>query len=125
MAFIDRGGWPLACNFQIENLKGGKQMAKQIGYAVIGLGAVARTAVLPAFAHITPNSRLVAVISRDRAKAQTAAEPLRATAYQLDEFRQCLQREDVNALYIALPTSLHCDYTVEAARAGVHVICEA
>lgn len=100
-------------------------MAKQIGYAVIGLGAVARTAILPAFARVAHNSRLVAVISRDRAKAQAIAEPYRASAYQLEEFRQCLQREDVNALYIALPTSLHCDYTVEAARAGVHVVCEA
>jgi len=100
-------------------------MAKQIGYAVVGLGAVAQSAVLPAFARAAHNSRLVAVISRDRAKAQAAAEQFRASAYQLDEFRQCLQREDVNALYIALPTSLHCDYTVEAARAGIHVVCEA
>jgi predicted dehydrogenase len=44
-------------------------MAKQIGYAVMGLGALARTSILPAFARVT-NSRLVAVISRDRAKAQ-------------------------------------------------------
>ena len=100
-------------------------MAKQIGYAVIGLGAVARAAVLPAFAQSAHNSRLVAVISRDRAKAQAVAEQFHAVAYQIDELRQCLQREDVNALYIALPTSLHCDYTVEAARAGIHVVCEA
>jgi glucose-fructose oxidoreductase len=100
-------------------------MAKQIGYAVMGLGALARMSVLPAFARAAHNSRLVAVISRDRPKAEAVAAQFRAAAYRLDEFRQCLQREDVNALYIALPTSLHCDYTVEAARAGVHVLCEA
>jgi glucose-fructose oxidoreductase len=99
-------------------------MAKQIGYAVMGLGALARTSVLPAFTRAAHNSRLVAVISRDRAKAQAVGEQFRAAPYRLDEFRQCLQREDVNALYITLPTSLHCDYTVEAARAGVHVLCE-
>jgi predicted dehydrogenase len=99
-------------------------MAKQIGYAVMGLGALARTSVLPAFTRAAHNSRLVAVISRDRAKAQAVAEQFRAAPYRLDEFRQCLQRDDVNALYISLPTSLHCDYTVEAARAGVHVLCE-
>lgn len=99
-------------------------MAKQIGYAVMGLGARARTSVLPAFTRAGHNSRLVAVISRDRAKAQAVGEQFRAAPYRLDEFRQCVQREDVNALYIALPTSLHCDYTVEAARAGVHVLCE-
>lgn len=99
-------------------------MAKQIGYAVMGLGALARTSILPAFPRALHNSRLVAVISRDRDKAQAVGEQFRAAPYGLDEFRQCLQREDVNALYIALPTSLHCDYAVEAARAGVHVLCE-
>jgi glucose-fructose oxidoreductase len=35
-----------------------------------------------------------------------------------------LQRDDVHAVYIALPNSLHCDYAVEAARAGAHVLVE-
>jgi glucose-fructose oxidoreductase len=100
-------------------------MAREIGYAVMGLGQLTRMSVLPAFAHVAHNSRLVAVISRDRGKAEAVGGQFRAAPYRLDEFRQCLQREDVNALYIALPTSLHSDYTVEAARAGVHVICEA
>jgi glucose-fructose oxidoreductase len=100
-------------------------MAREIGYAIMGLGQLARTSILPAFAHVSHNSRLVAVISRDRAKAEAVGAQYRAVPYRLDEFRQCLAREDVNALYIALPTSLHSDYTVEAARAGVHVVCEA
>jgi predicted dehydrogenase len=95
-------------------------MARHIGYAVIGLGSVARRLVLPAF----DNSRLVAVVSGDRNKAQIVARELRVAAYHYDELRQCLQRDDVNAAYIALPNSLHCDYAVEAARAGVHVITE-
>jgi glucose-fructose oxidoreductase len=99
-------------------------MAKQIGYAVIGLGTIARTSVLPAFARTAENSRLVAVISGDRAKAQIVAQQFRAAAYHYDDLRQCLQRDDVNVLYITLPNSLHCDYAVEAARAGVHVLCE-
>ena len=99
-------------------------MAREIGYAVMGLGQLGRTSILPAFARVNHNSRLVAVISRDRAKAEAVGAQFRAAPYRLDEFRHCMQREDVNALYIALPTSLHSDYTVEAARAGVHVLCE-
>jgi glucose-fructose oxidoreductase len=99
-------------------------MAKQIGYAVVGLGDVAQQAILPAFARAAENSRLVAVVSGDRARAQEIAQEFRATPYHYDEFRQCLQRDDVNAVYIALPNAMHCDYTVEAARAGVHVLCE-
>jgi len=99
-------------------------MAKQIGYAVIGLGDIAQKAVLPAFARAAENSRLVAVMSGDRAKAQALGKEFRAAAYHYEELRQCLSRDDVNVAYIALPNSMHCDYTVEAARAGVHVLCE-
>jgi predicted dehydrogenase len=98
-------------------------MPKQIGYAVVGLGDVAR-AVLPAFAHAGETSRLVAVVAGDRARAQAIAHEYRAAAYHHDEFRQCLQRDDVNAVYLALPNSMHCEYAVEAARAGVHVLCD-
>ena len=98
-------------------------MAKQVGYAVLGAG-VARTAILPAFARATENSKLVAVVSADRADAQRVAQEFRATAYHFDELRQCLGREDVNAVWVAVPNALHCDYAVEAARAGVHVLCE-
>lgn len=99
-------------------------MAKQIGYAVIGLGNLARTFVLPAFTRATEHSRLVAVISGDPAKAQLVAQQYHAAAYHYDDLRQCLQRDDVNVLYITLPNALHCDYAVEAARARVHVLCE-
>jgi len=99
-------------------------MAKQIGYAVVGLGDVAQRGVLPALARAPDNSRLVAVVAGDRGRAQTIAQEFRAAAYHYDEFRQCLQRDDVNAVYLALPPAMRCDYAVEAARAGVHVLCE-
>jgi predicted dehydrogenase len=99
-------------------------MAKQIGYAVVGLSDVTPRAVLPGFARAAENSRLVAIVAADRARAQAAAQEFHAAAYQYDEFRQCLQRDDINAVYLTLPNSMHCDYAVEAARAGVHVLCE-
>jgi glucose-fructose oxidoreductase len=98
-------------------------MAKQIGYAVVGLGEIAQRGVLPALA-VADNSRLVAVVAADRARAQSVGQEFQAAAYPYDELRQCLQRDDVNAVYLALPPALHCDYAVEAARAGVHVLCE-
>jgi predicted dehydrogenase len=99
-------------------------MAKQVGYAVVGTGDLAQRGVLAAFARAADNSRLVAIVGTDRARAQALAHDFRASAYPIDEFRQCLQRDDVNAIYVAVPPSLHCDYAVEAARAGVHVLCE-
>jgi len=99
-------------------------MAKQIGYAVVGLGDLTQRGVLPAFARAAENSRLVAVIGPDRARMQSVAQEYRAAAYHVDELRQCLQRDDVNAVYLTAPNSMHCDYAVEAARAGIHVLCD-
>ncbi|HZF05872.1 MAG TPA: Gfo/Idh/MocA family oxidoreductase, partial [Patescibacteria group bacterium] len=99
-------------------------MAKQIGYAVVGAGPLVERALLPAFARAGGETRLAAIVSADRARAHALAQEHRATGYHYDEFRQSLQREDVQAVYLALPNSLHCDYAVEAARAGAHVVCE-
>ena len=44
------------------------------------------------------------------------------TACSYDQFDNCLR--EVDAVYIALPDSMHPEYTVRAAKAGVHVLCE-
>ena len=98
-------------------------MPKEIGYAVVGAGDLTRQAVLPAF-NTAQHSRLVAIVGSDRAQAQALAHQHRVTGYHFEEFRQCLNRDDVQAVYIALPNSMHCDYTVDAARAGMHVLCD-
>jgi predicted dehydrogenase len=99
-------------------------MAKQIGYAVVGAGLLVERALLPAFARAGEETRLAAIVSPDRSRAQTLAQEHHVPGYHYDEFRQSLQREDVQAVYLALPNSLHCDYAVEAARAGAHILCE-
>jgi glucose-fructose oxidoreductase len=94
-----------------------------VRYAVVGLGHIAQVAVLPAFAHARGNSRLVAVVSGDAAKRRAVARRYRLDhAFGYDDYDACL--EQVDAVYIALPNSQHAEYTVRAARAGVHVLCE-
>jgi glucose-fructose oxidoreductase len=96
---------------------------RTIRYAVVGLGHIAQVAVLPAFAHARRNSRLTAVVSGDRTKRREIAKRYSLDrAFGYDEFDECLQ--SVDAVYIALPNSMHADYTIRAARAGVHVLCE-
>src|SRR5687767_14345346 len=96
---------------------------KPIRYAVVGLGHIAQVAVLPAFAHAKRNSRLVALVSDDRIKRQELSRRYRVEAtFSYDDYDACL--EQVDAVYIALPNSLHAEYTIRAARAGVHVLCE-
>jgi predicted dehydrogenase len=98
-----------------------------IGYAVLGLGWISQAAMLPAFGNAGRNSRLVALISGDADKRRLLAEryglPASAT-YDYDGYERCLERDDVDAVYVAVPNHLHREYTLRAAEKGVHVLCE-
>ena len=102
-----------------------KKGGKRIRYAVVGLGHIAQVAVLPAFAHAHSNSELTALVSDDPAKLKQVGAKYRVPyQYSYKEYDQCLRDGHIDAVYIALPNSLHCDYAVRAADAGVHVLCE-
>lgn len=97
---------------------------KRVGYAVVGLGSISQVAVLPAFAH-SKKAKLVAVVSGDREKAGTLAQKFKASgAYHYDEYSECLKNPEVEAVYIATPPGEHERFTIEAAKAGKHVLCE-
>jgi predicted dehydrogenase len=98
--------------------------AKKIGFAVVGLGSIAQSSVLPAFAH-SKKTRLVAVVSRDKKKAKRLARRFGADhAYSTDEYSACLSNPDVSAIYIATPQGEHEALATKAAEAGRHVLCE-
>src|SRR3954469_12444583 len=98
-------------------------MRKQIRYAVVGLGHIAQIAVLPAFANARRNSRLAALVSGDPVKREQLSAQYRVEkTYSYEQYDECLQ--NVDAVYIALPNSMHCEYAVRAAQAGKHVLCE-
>lgn len=45
-------------------------------------------------------------------------------SYSYEEYEKCLTSGEIDAVYIALPNHLHCEYTVRAAKAGIHILCE-
>jgi predicted dehydrogenase len=97
---------------------------EKVGFAVVGLGAIAQVAVLPAFRN-AKRARLVALVSRDKRKAEKLARKFgAAAAYAREEFSDCLENPDVDAVYLATPQSEHLCATIAAARAGKHVLCE-
>ena len=94
-----------------------------IRYAVVGLGHIAQVAVLPAFGNARRNSKLSALVSGDPLKREQLGKKYEVeSAWSYEQYDACLKT--VDAVYIALPNSLHCEYAVRAARAGVHVLVE-
>ena len=98
-------------------------MNKKIRYAAVGLGHISQTAVLPAFKH-AENSELAALVTGNPEKDQELSERYGVKAYTYDDLETALERENIDAVYIATPNILHREYTERAAKAGVHILCE-
>lgn len=97
----------------------------RVRYAVVGLGWIAQSAFLPAFASAQGNSELAALVSDDADKLKALGRKYKVGAlYSYEEFDRCLHQGSVDAVVIALPNTLHRAYTEAAANAGVHVLCE-
>ncbi|MFF4208714.1 Gfo/Idh/MocA family protein [Streptomyces sp. NPDC001796] len=88
---------------------------------LMGCADIALRRVLPAVARL-PRLSLTAVASRDRERAErvTAVFGGRAVA----DYEQLLDREDVDAVYVPLPTGLHAEWVGRALAAGKHVLAE-
>lgn len=101
-----------------------RQEKVRIGYAVVGMGALAQAAVLPAFRN-SKNSQLVALVTGDLEKGKKLAGEFNAQhTFEYSEFSECLNQQGVDAVYIATPPGEHEKYAVAAANAGKHVLCE-
>src|ERR1051326_8230353 len=98
-------------------------MKKKVRYAVVGLGHIAQTAVLPAFKH-AENSELAALVTGNPEKDRELSDRYGVNAYTYDDLEKALEKEQVDAVYIATPNIFHREHTERAARAGIHVLCE-
>ena len=102
-----------------------KSKNRKIRYAVVGLGHIAQVAVLPAFKHAQRNSELVALVSDDPEKLRSLAKRYDIEhTFSYSGYGRCLESGAIDAVYIALPNHLHAQYTIRAAEAGIHVLCE-
>jgi predicted dehydrogenase len=105
--------------------KNGDAPEQKIRYAVVGLGYIAQSAVLPAFAHARKNSELVALVSDSRHKLRKLGEEYDVgLQFTYDEYDELCASGAIDAVYVALPNNMHREYTERAARHGVHVLCE-
>ncbi len=66
---------------------------------------------------------ITAVASRAKGRAEELAQKYNI-AYVADDYRALLDRKDVDAVDLCVPTDLHHEFVIQAAQAGKHVICE-
>jgi D-xylose 1-dehydrogenase (NADP+, D-xylono-1,5-lactone-forming) len=96
-------------------------MAEPVTWGIISTADINRR-VIPG-AHESPKVRLAAVASRDEAKAEAYAKEWNiARAY--GSYEALLADAEIEAVYISLPNTLHCEWSIKAMEAGKHVLCE-
>ncbi len=99
---------------------------ERIGIAVVGLGQLSLGQILPAFAR-SKTVRLAGLVSGHPDKARRLAgdygiDP--KNLYSYENFDTIKDNPDIQAVYIVLPNSMHREFTIRAAKAGKHVLCE-
>jgi predicted dehydrogenase len=96
--------------------------ADVLRWGVVSTAKIGIDKVIPATS-AAARCEVVAIASRDLGRAQVAASELGITrAY--GSYEDLLADPDVDAVYNPLPNHLHTEWTMAAARAGKHVLCE-
>lgn len=95
---------------------------QKVRWGVLGCASIALGKVIPAIQSST-NGEVIAISSRQLEKAREHAQALDiARAY--GSYEELLAGPDVEAVYIPLPNSHHCAWTLKAAQARKHILCE-
>jgi D-xylose 1-dehydrogenase (NADP+, D-xylono-1,5-lactone-forming) len=93
-----------------------------VRYGVLSTARIARNQHIPAAAGV-PNASVSAISSRNAARAAEIARELEIPkAY--GSYDELLADPEIDAVINALPNSLHCEWTIKAAEAGKHILCE-
>lgn len=91
-------------------------------WGIISTATIARRKVIPGIRG-AENCEVVAIASRDEALARAIAKELEIPVAH-GSYEALLADPDVDAVYIPLPNHMHAEWTIAAARAGKHVLCE-
>ena len=96
-------------------------MANAVKWGIISTADINRK-VIPG-AHASPKVDLIGVASRDQARAEEYAKTWEIErAY--GSYEALLADTEIEAVYISLPNTLHCEWSIRALEAGKHVLCE-
>ena len=95
---------------------------KRVRWGVLSTAKIGLLKVIPAMQQ-AQSCEIVAIASRNLDSAQTAADSL-GIPKAYGSYQDLLSDSDVEAIYNPLPNHLHVPWSIAAARAGKHVLCE-
>ena len=94
----------------------------KLRWGVLGVAKIATNQVIPG-TRTSSGSEVVAIASRDLARARAAADELDIPRAH-GSYEALLEDPDVDAVYVPLPNHLHVPWSIRALEAGKHVLCE-
>jgi len=97
-------------------------MNKKVAWGVLGVANIAVKKVLPAMQR-GEWCEIAAIASRDLQKAERAAKEL-GIGKAYGSYEELLADPEIEAVYNPLPNHLHVPWSIKAAEAGKHVLCE-
>lgn len=110
----------------LSGLAGDKSAGKKLGIALVGLGGYSGGQLAPALQE-TQHCYLAGIVTGTKAKEKIWQKkynvPIENT-YNYDNFDAIADNDDIDIVYVVLPNSMHAEFSIRAAQAGKHVICE-
>ena len=100
--------------------------SKRLGYCVVGLGRISVDHFMPGLLQ-SQQGKVTGLVSGhpDKAKKLAARYGVPAgSIYTYEQYDRMRDNPAIDAVYIGLPNSMHAEYTIRAAKAGKHVLCE-
>jgi D-xylose 1-dehydrogenase (NADP+, D-xylono-1,5-lactone-forming) len=95
---------------------------KPVKWGILSTARIALSRMVPALQR-SPHNRVIAIASRDPRKARAAADQL-GVPRAYGSYDELLADAEVEALYVGLPNNMHVEWTIRAAEAGKHVLCD-
>lgn len=99
---------------------------RTLGWAIVGLGQLALEEIMPAFGGCKL-SKPTALVSGHPDKARRVARAYNIpedAIYDYENYDKLAEDKRVDVIYIALPNSMHAEFTIRGLKAGKHVLCE-
>jgi predicted dehydrogenase len=110
----------------LEKELANQEAGRTLGIALVGLGSYSTQQLAPALQQ-TKKCKLRGIVTGTPDKAKKWKEKYalpEQNIYNYENFDSIKDNKDIDIVYVVLPNSMHAEYTIRAAKAGKHVICE-